>query len=62
MGGEDVAQRFETLQLHAGELFRFVGTLRFRFKSSVLLASQRQCKQYGFWSQTAEALWKGYWL
>lgn len=23
MGGEDVATRFETLQLHAGESFRF---------------------------------------
>ena len=28
MGGEDVATRFETLQLHAGESFRVVGNAK----------------------------------
>lgn len=28
MGGEDVATRFETLQLHAGESFRVVGYVK----------------------------------
>jgi hypothetical protein len=28
MGGEDVAQRFETLQLHAGKLFGSIGIVK----------------------------------
>ena len=33
MGGEDVATRFETLQLHAGESYRFGGNAKGPFSA-----------------------------